>query len=130
MHGTGYDDAAISTYARALYRRSGLVEWMYVVCGVGGFALGGVVLATGALLPPASIACTGLATGALGGVLGWALGQDRALAMRCCAQVALAQVQIELNTRLAVFHLTVRPTSLPEAAGSGPHRAAGARPEI
>ncbi len=128
MHITSYDDTVISTHARRLYRRSGLVEGVYILCGAGLFGLEALILGAAATLVPVALGAVALAAATLGGLLGWALGLDRALAMRCQAQIALAQVQIELNTRLAVFHLTVRPTSLPEAAaGSGPHRAALAR---
>jgi hypothetical protein len=127
MQVTSYDDKVILSHARALYQRSGVIEAIYILVGVGLCSLGIALLAAAAHMAPAAIGGVAISAGMLGGMLGWAAGRDRALAMRCQAQVALAQVQIELNTRLAVFHLTVRPTSIPEEAPrrSGPARIAG-----
>jgi hypothetical protein len=90
-----YDAAIIKTFATRLYERArAIVVIMAVVGGLVGASTagaGGAVLGHGWLG-----ALFGLA---VGGVVGYLVGQHMAFGLKLQAQVALCQVQIEENTR-------------------------------
>jgi len=90
-----YDSSVIEEFADRLYREASSTVATYTLLVAllgagGGVAVGSVI--QGALLA-ASV-------GALvGGAIGFQIGQQKAFALRLQAQVALCQVQIEVNTR-------------------------------
>lgn len=111
MH-TAHDESVVLAHAHALYRRSGLVEAFYILAGVAVCAVIGALIVITRLetyLIPGFAGASVIASALIGGMLGWGLGRDRALAMRCQANLALVQVQIERNTRQAVHLLAIQP---------------------
>jgi hypothetical protein len=95
-----YDESVIHEFAVRLYNRAARIV---VTCAVLGLLIG-----IGVAFPIASTpAIHGSSNGnavyvllaLLGAVGGWAIGTDRAFALRLLAQTALCQAQIERNTR-------------------------------
>jgi hypothetical protein len=85
-----YDPNVITMFAQRLYARAAIVIALHTVIGV---VLGGVAgkfaYGTGSMLILAAV----------GGVLGFLLGSQRAFLLKLQAQTALCQIQIEQNTR-------------------------------
>ena len=86
-----YDAEIIREFATGLYRRAYSLAAGYAV--IGGF-LGGVV---GGYTEP-NLGALWLVI-AIFAIIGYLIGREKAFAMRLQAQTALAQVQIEINTR-------------------------------
>jgi hypothetical protein len=87
-----YDAEIIRTFAKQLYAQAGRIIFIYgLIVGLIGAGAGGA--ATGG---SGTSMIIGLVLGILIGVV---VGQARAFRLKLEAQVALAQVQIEENTR-------------------------------
>ena len=98
-----YDERVIVEFAERLYRRAANIVISYVVI-VGG--LGALVAAIGSSWSSSSGSrAPGInggvvvAVAAIGAILGYAVGSERAFSLRLAAQAALCQAQIEHNTR-------------------------------
>jgi hypothetical protein len=87
-----YDAKIIVEFASRLYSKAGNIIAMYTILGllIGGFAGMSMGRDTGAIIGALIV-----------GAIGYSLGSDRAFQFKLQAQVALCQVQIELNTRRA-----------------------------
>lgn len=90
------DPGIIQAHADDLYARA---TWLHVLS-----TIGGVIAGLGYLYGWASASArmeptTWFVALALGGGLGWLVGSGTAFAMRLPAQLALCQLQIEINTR-------------------------------
>ena len=88
-----YDADVIRTFAKQLYTQAGRVVAVYTVL-IGLVGMGGGVAAAQGEFGIAAI--IGLI---IGGLLGYAMGTSRAFRLKLAAQTALAQVQIEENTK-------------------------------
>ena len=94
METTKYDPAVIQKFADKLYAQA---RSIVITCTVIGIIAGGVA---GRFLFGYSERTTYMIVGAvIVGLLGFAVGQARAFALRLQAQTALCQVRIEENTR-------------------------------
>jgi hypothetical protein len=91
-----YDETVIGEFARRLYQRATTI---IVLCALVGIIVGGLVGAAAAR--PAGGDGGGLIMFfvLIGGLIGFAIGRERAFMLKLQAQVALCQVQIERNTR-------------------------------
>jgi hypothetical protein len=90
-----YDAAIIQEFADRLYKRAnGLIVSFTLIGILFGLGFGYYLNRLGDF---GSIAL--IAGAVLGSIIGYAIGQDRAFALKLQAQLALAQVQIEENTR-------------------------------
>lgn len=90
-----YDASIIQQFADRLYKKANSIVANFTVIGIlFGLGIGfGFDKAYG-------LGNVGLVAGVvLGAVIGYAMGQERAFALKLQAQVALCQVQIEQNTR-------------------------------
>lgn len=93
--GVGYDPSVIQGYAKMAYARADTITVLYTVAG--GLLLGAFGVSAGAVGGAAPV---GFIVGAaMGGLLGYFVGNMKANALRLEAQVALCQVEIEKNTR-------------------------------
>jgi hypothetical protein len=95
-----YDQSVIQQFAERLYRRASTVVLTYAFLGL--------LLGVGGAIPVvAMFASHGsdsgkvlyVVLGLIGVGIGWAMGTERAFALRLMAQTALCQAQIERNTR-------------------------------
>lgn len=86
-----YDKKIIQEFAEKLYAQAELAVVLYTVVG-GLFGTAGSKIISGHNL----IVVIGAVAGA---IIGFALGRERALALKVQAQTALCQMQIEENTR-------------------------------
>lgn len=90
-----YDEAVLSEFARRLYRRAlSIIVWCTILGLLAGGTLGGA-LAEATKSGGGIVALVVL----VGGLIGYAIGSERAFMLRLQAQVVLCQVQIERNTR-------------------------------
>ncbi|HMP00801.1 MAG TPA: hypothetical protein PKE26_17020 [Kiritimatiellia bacterium] len=85
-----YDRTVIQTFADFLYQRAASIIAIYTIIGVilGGI-FGRVIMGAGGMILLAMLA----------GFAGYLAGNQRAIAYKLQAQMALCQVQIEINTR-------------------------------
>jgi predicted signal transduction protein with EAL and GGDEF domain len=92
-----YDPQILQTYANKLYSRAhGIIAAMTLIGLIVG-AVGGIFVAAGLQIGNMGVVVAVVAV--VGGVVGFALGSDRAFHLKFQAQLALCQRQIELNTR-------------------------------
>lgn len=90
-----YDPAVIQTYADALYRAADRIAFNSAIMGGAiGLAVG---LGIGSVANAAPIGALGGAI--LGGYIGYSRAMARTFQLRLEAQLALCQVEIEMNTR-------------------------------
>lgn len=92
-----YDASIIHQFAQSLYNRAQRITFAYAMYGVFMGAAVAVGLSIVAGLPAAEM--WALFGAVVGVVLGLAMGSEKAFALRLQAQIALCQVQIELNSR-------------------------------
>jgi hypothetical protein len=89
----GYDPEVVEEFAQRLYARAHRLAVISTVLGLvsGAVLLGAMArgVGTGELL----------IGGAIGAILGHAIGRERGFSLRLQAQTALCQLQIERNTR-------------------------------
>ena len=96
-----YDRAIIQTFVERLYRRANNAITTYTLLGVGvglsvGYILAGYLGEVSHGRMPYEALCI-----LLFGGIAYSVGRDRAVALRVQAQMALCQLRIEENTRLA-----------------------------
>ncbi len=87
-----YDANIIYKFAQDLYRSARRIIITYTLVG----AILGLVIG---YLPTQSFGLSALIGALLLGLIGYALGEQRAFHLRLQAQIALCQVKIEENTR-------------------------------
>ena len=95
-----YDPSIIVKFAERLYSKAlWIVLWTSLLGFVGGGVTGGVLAATGAFGsgPGAFVVVAVLAL--LLGTIGYSVGKERSFKYELDAQLALCQLQIEINTR-------------------------------
>lgn len=91
-----YDPVVIQSYAKHLYARANMVTVVYAL--IGALFLAATFGTVGAVADSIE---AGLVLGALaGGSVGYFIGNMKANALRLEAQLAMCQVQIEMNTRV------------------------------
>lgn len=90
-----YDPSIIEKYARRMHRHADLVVFAWSMIGL--FIGGGVCVPLAALSSPLAAQWPFFAVGGL--LLGLLSGRSRALELRLKAEMALCQMNIELNTR-------------------------------
>lgn len=103
-----YDPTVIRENAARLYSHADFIIYRETFIGLlVGCVIGYIV---GFLLPLTEMTRTlpghiqlvaGVVGGIFGTLIGWAIGNDKAFALRLQAQMALCQAQIEWNTRAA-----------------------------
>jgi uncharacterized membrane protein HdeD (DUF308 family) len=95
-----YDESVIQQFAERLYKRASTIVLTYAFLGL--------LLGAGGAIPVVamfgshgsnSVNVLYVVLGLIGFAIGWALGTERAFALRLMAQTALCQAQIERNTR-------------------------------
>lgn len=91
-----YDPAIIQAHADGLYARA---TWLHLASTIGGVLAGLGYLYGWASASARTENTTWFVALALGGGTGWLVGSGAAFAMRLRAQLALCQLQIEINTR-------------------------------
>jgi NhaP-type Na+/H+ or K+/H+ antiporter len=108
-----YDADVIQEYAERLYDRADLVVYRETFIGLAigcvvGFVVGLLLPLTGLTntLPDQIQLVVAVAGGILGTLVGWAIGNDKAFALRLQAQLALCQAQIERNTRAGATRIS------------------------
>ena len=92
-----YDPAVIQQFGAGLYRKSRSIASTRAVLGVltgGAIGFFGAALLHTGLLPP-------LIGAAVFGWVGYTTGMERSFCLRLQEQMALCQLQIEANTRMA-----------------------------
>lgn len=88
-----YDPQVIQKFAESLYSRAKTIVIFYAIVGViAGFAGGASITKSGDNVFTIALAALGL-------ILGFMIGQQKAFALKLMAQEALCQVEIEKNTR-------------------------------
>jgi len=94
-----FDRDIIREHADRLYFEAALIVWLTSLLGA---ALGlAAWFFAGRMMDPGGVgALFGPGAGLLGGLVGWAVGSDKAFSLRLQAQIALCLAQIEENTRV------------------------------
>jgi len=94
--GVPYDPSVIRRHANALYSSADMTVVVHVILGL---ALGGLVGGFVAFIARDYVALSTMFCALVGAGIGWFFGDSAAFKLRLQAQLALCQVQIELNTR-------------------------------
>lgn len=103
----GFNASVIREHAHRLYERSDGLAWSYAIrWGLTGGVSGGAAGALGSLFMAAGfsggvVLLAAAAAALCGGVLGYAHGHELGFRFRLEAQMALCQVEIAENTRIA-----------------------------
>ena len=122
-----FDPTIIESFARRLYARASWVVLRYWFLYT---MVGGIAAATGYYYLPAQVAQNLGAFIVLGtlvcfGLVGIAVGNEKAFRLRLQAQMALCQIQIERNTRAAAAI-----DSVADAAAPRPQAAVHMKPTV
>ena len=107
-----YDSTIIRKFADKLYSRANGVILSYTVLG----ALLGLALGAGLTASGRGSDSWSIIGGVILGLAGFALGSEKAFALKLQAQMALCQAQIEENTRARVATGGPFPSSLGSSA--------------